>query len=122
MSGETTNVAGDPPTTVAAIPRRGFMRCISAGGAAILGALVGVPVVGAFISPALPKPKTDTWIKVADDTALLDIGVPIRVDLVQTQDDAWVESRALISVWLYTEGGAGRAPGACVPPASAVPL
>ena len=104
MSGDQSNVAGDPPAPTA-IPRRGFMRWISAGGAAILGALVGIPVVGAFISPALQKPKTDTWIKVADDTALLDIGVPIRVDLVQTQDDAWVESRALISVWLYTEDG-----------------
>ena len=97
-------VAGDQPAS-AVLARRSFMRWISAGGAAILGVLVGVPVVGAFISPTLQKPKADTWIKVADDTALLDIGVPIRVDFVQTQDDAWVESRALISVWLYTEDG-----------------
>jgi Rieske Fe-S protein len=81
------------------------MRLVSAAGAAILGALVGIPVIGAFISPALQKPKVDSWIKVAEDTALLDIGVPVRVDFVQTQDDAWVESRALISVWLYTEDG-----------------
>lgn len=87
------------------IERRGFMRAISAAGAAILGALVGFPVIRAFVSPALQKPKGDAWIKVADDTALLDIGVPIRVDLVQTQDDAWVESRGVISVWLYTEDG-----------------
>jgi menaquinol-cytochrome c reductase iron-sulfur subunit len=90
------------PTVIA---RRGFMRVISGAGAAILAALVGVPVIGAFVSPALPKPKVDAWIKVADDTALLDIGVPVRVDFVQTQDDAWVESRALLSVWLYTEDG-----------------
>ena len=81
------------------------MRIVSAAGAAILTALVGVPIVGAFISPTLQKPKGDNWIKVADDTALLDIGVPIRVDFVQTQDDAWIESRALLSVWLYTEDG-----------------
>jgi Rieske Fe-S protein len=87
------------------IPRRGFMRHISGIGAAILAALVGVPVIGAFVSPALEKPKVDNWIKAADDTALLDIGVPIRVDFVQTQDDAWIESRALLSVWLYTEDG-----------------
>jgi Rieske Fe-S protein len=102
----------DAPTPVAPVsgiaprlPRRGFMRAISGAGAAVLAALVGVPVIGAFISPALEKKKPENWIKVADDTALLDIGVPIRVDLVQTQDDAWVESRALISVWLYTEDG-----------------
>jgi menaquinol-cytochrome c reductase iron-sulfur subunit len=87
------------------IPRRDFMRWISAGGAAILSALVGVPVVGAFISPALQKPKKQDWIKVADDIALIDVGVPVRVDFVQSQDDAWVENRALMSVWLYTENG-----------------
>ena len=81
------------------------MRWISAGGATMLAALVGVPVLGAFISPVLQKPKADNWIKVADDTALLDIGVPVRVDFVQSQDDAWIESRAVLSVWLYTEDG-----------------
>jgi Rieske Fe-S protein len=81
------------------------MRIVSGAGGVILAALVGIPVVGAFISPALQKPKVDNWIKVADDTAVLDIGVPIRVDFVQTQDDAWIESRALLSVWLYTEDG-----------------
>ena len=103
MSSDQGPAAADPPPPHMA--RRGFMRWISAAGAAILTALVGVPVISAFVSPALPKPKVDTWIKVADDTALLDIGVPIRVDFVQTQDDAWVESRALLGVWLYTEDG-----------------
>lgn len=87
------------------LARRGFLQWISALGGATIAALVGVPLVRALISPALAKPKAEPWIKVADDTALLDIGTPIRVDLVQTQDDAWVESRALISVWLYTEDG-----------------
>ena len=81
------------------------MQTLSVAGGAIIGALVGIPVIGALISPALSKPKAETWIKVADDTALLDIGTPIRVDFVQTQDDAWVESRAMISVWLYTDDG-----------------
>ena len=87
------------------VPRRSFLQSVSALGATIIAALVGTPVIRAFVSPALAKPKADAWIKVADDTALLDIGTPIRIDLVQTQDDAWVESRALISVWLYTEDG-----------------
>jgi menaquinol-cytochrome c reductase iron-sulfur subunit len=88
-----------------AIERRGFMRVISAAGATVITALVGVPVLGSFISPALQKKKAKDWIKVADDTATLDIGVPIRVDFVESQDDAWIESRALMSVWLYTEDG-----------------
>src|SRR5579862_2280759 len=98
-----SHTGGDPPP--GSIERRGFMRVVSGVGGAILAALVGVPVVGAFVSPALAKPKTDSWIKVAEDTATLDIGVPIRVDFVQTQDDAWIESRALLSVWLYTDDG-----------------
>lgn len=104
LATDRVSTAGDQSAPTV-IPRRGFMRWISVAGGAILAALVGVPVVGAFISPALQKPKADTWLKVADDTALLDIGVPVRVDLVQSQDDAWVESRALITVWLYTEDG-----------------
>jgi Rieske Fe-S protein len=87
------------------IERRSFMRIISGAGAAVIGVLVGVPVLGSFISPVLQKKKTEDWIKVADDTATLDIGVPIRVDFVVSQDDAWIESRALMSVWLYTEDG-----------------
>ena len=87
------------------IPRRGFMGIVSGASAAIVTALIGVPVIGAFVSPVLRQQRTDNWVKVADDTALLDIGVPIRVDFVQTQDDAWIESRALMSVWLYTEDG-----------------
>ena len=104
MSGDNMNGASDRDAPQM-IPRRGFMRVISAAGAAILTALVGVPLIGAFISPSLQKPKADSWIKVADDTALIDIGVPVRMDFVQTQDDAWIESRALLSVWLYTEDG-----------------
>lgn len=103
MTEKGTDSAGVESTP--AVPRRGFLRLISAAGGGIIAVLVGIPVIGAFISPALAKAKPDTWIKVADDTALLDIGTPIRVDFVQTQDDAWIESRALISVWLYTDDG-----------------
>ena len=81
------------------------MELVSVTGAAIVTFLVGIPVVGAIVAPALPKKKADNWIKIADDTAVLDIGVPVRVDFVQTQDDAWVESRAVMSVWLFTEDG-----------------
>ena len=85
--------------------RRGFLIKVSVAGAAVSGALVGIPVVGALVSPTLPQPHTDGWVKVADDIALLDVGVPVRVNFVQAQQDAWVESRTLSGVWLYTEDG-----------------
>ncbi len=88
-----------------ALGRRGFLQWISAACAAIIGGAVGIPAVRALISPIAAKPAADNWIKVADDTALLDIGTPIRMDFAQTQNDAWVESRALGSVWLFTEDG-----------------
>jgi Rieske Fe-S protein len=86
--------------------RRRFLRWVSGIGAAISGVLVGIPVIGSFVSPALAKAQPATWIKVAEDIALLDLGVPIRVDFVQNQNDAWVESRTQNAVWLYTEDGA----------------
>jgi menaquinol-cytochrome c reductase iron-sulfur subunit len=87
------------------IERRRFLRWASAFAASVSAALVAVPVLRAFFSPTLEPPPADNWVKVADDTALLDSGVPIRVDFVTTKDDAWVEARAMNSVWLYTEDG-----------------
>jgi menaquinol-cytochrome c reductase iron-sulfur subunit len=31
--------------------------------------------------------------------------MPVKVDFVEAMNDAWVEERALRSVWLYTEDG-----------------
>jgi nitrite reductase/ring-hydroxylating ferredoxin subunit len=88
-----------------AVPRRGFLKRLSALGALLSAAVVTVPVLRAVFAPTFGRVRTDSWVKVADDTALLDIGVPIRVNFVQTVEDAWVESRTLSGVWLYTEDG-----------------
>ena len=85
--------------------RRRFLRWVSGLGATISGVLVGIPVIRSFVSPAMEKPQPATWIKVAEDIALLDIGVPIRVDFLQNQSDAWVETRTQNAVWLYTADG-----------------
>ena len=103
-------LVGETPTdaaTVLEIPvgRRSFLRRISAACATAVAALIGIPAVRALLAPVVAKPLGENWIKVADDTALLDIGTPIRVDFVQNQSDAWVETRAMNSVWLYTEDG-----------------
>lgn len=66
---------------------------------------MSVPLLRAIFSPAGRVKSGENWVKVADDTALLDIGVPVRVNFVQTVEDAWVESRTLSGVWLYTEDG-----------------
>jgi quinol---cytochrome c reductase iron-sulfur subunit, bacillus type len=101
---EDATPAVDNATTIT-VGRRGFLQMSSAIAAAVTAGIVGIPVVRAVASPALAKPIADNWVKVADDIAVLDIGVPIRVDFVQTQDDAWITNRALNGVWLYTEDG-----------------
>jgi menaquinol-cytochrome c reductase iron-sulfur subunit len=105
-----TPLVGEIPTDEAnviemPVGRRSFLRGISAACATVVAAIVGIPAVRALLAPVVAKPLADNWIKVADDTALLDIGTPVRVDFVQNQSDAWIEGRAMNSVWLFTEDG-----------------
>ena len=96
-----------PAVTAAAAAqtgRRRFLRIASALSAAVMGLLVGVPSVRAFFSPALRRPPKKDWIKVAQADQL-DIGKPVKVDFTESVNDAWVETRALRTVWLRTEDG-----------------
>lgn len=95
----------DEPVDADQVGRRGFLRWLSGIGAAVSAVVVGFPAVRAFVSPLLPTPRKDNWIKVADDTALIDVGVPVRVNFVQSSVDAWLESRTLNGVWLFTDDG-----------------
>lgn len=98
--------SADASDTVAPqFARRRFLQIISGIGAGISAVLIGVPVVRAFITPALTAPPKDDWLKVTDDIALLDVGTPIRLNVVVTEQDAWIESRAVKTVWLFTEDG-----------------
>lgn len=90
-----------PPSTT----RRRFLRWLSGLGAAMSAGLVGYPALRAFFWPTSAAPGTEHWVKVVDDVALLDIGAPVRIDFVEFVSDAWVETRVLNSVWIYTEDG-----------------
>ena len=96
----TVSSTADAP----APPRRTFFRWASAIGAAISAALLGVPALAAFVTPAFRRPRTREWLKVAEADQV-EIGVPVKADFVEEASDAWLESRALRSVWLYTEDG-----------------
>lgn len=91
--------------TLPPVERRTFLQWLAGVGALVSAGIVGMPILRAFASPALAAAPAENWVKVADDIALLDIGTPLRLDFVQTEEDAWVQSRALNSVWLYTEDG-----------------
>ena len=85
------------------LQRRRFLRWLSALGAALSAIVVGAPSLAAFFAPATRKPVAKGWTKVANDVNTLDVDTPIKVDFVEPVNDAWVESRALRTVWLYTE-------------------
>lgn len=94
-----------PEQTPPSSARRRFLRWMSGIGATISAGLVGYPALRAFLWPIRQSPPTDHWVKVVDDVALLDIGTPVRIDFVEFASDAWVETRVLNSVWVYTEDG-----------------
>lgn len=87
------------------VARRRFLQIVSGIGATISAAVIGFPVIRAFVSPTLASPVKDDWIKVTDDTALLDVGVPVRLSVVVSEQDAWIESRMVKTVWLFSEDG-----------------
>lgn len=77
---------------------------MSAIGALLSGAIIGVPSLVAFFTPGFARPRQRKWLRIAEADKI-DIGAPVKVDFVEEANDAWVESRALRTVWLYTEDG-----------------
>jgi menaquinol-cytochrome c reductase iron-sulfur subunit len=107
-NGDSQHGVGGPdqgPAEAPQLARRRFLKIVSGIGAALSAAFIGFPVVRAFVSPTLAVPPKDDWIKVTDDTALLDVGVPTRLSFVVSEQDAWVESRMVKGVWLFSEDG-----------------
>jgi quinol---cytochrome c reductase iron-sulfur subunit, bacillus type len=84
--------------------RRLFLQWLTLVGSFLSTALVGVPSLRAFLSPAFRKPEPKRWIKLGE-VSQIEQGVPIRFDFAETVNDAWVETRALRGVWIYTEDG-----------------
>lgn len=85
-----------------ALARRTFLRVMTALGSLISGALVGVPSARAFLSPAFRAPEPERWIKIGE-VDQIEQGVPTRFDFAENVRDAWVETRAMRGVWIYTD-------------------
>jgi Rieske Fe-S protein len=85
--------------------RRRFLKwatAVSAFGAAVLA---GLPSLRAFLSPTSKRPEGKRWVKLGE-ADLFDLGLPpTKVDFSETVNDAWVENRALRTVWVYTQDG-----------------
>ncbi len=82
--------------------RRRFFRWATGVGAALSGALVGWPSLRAFLAPLARREKRTNWIALGEADQI-EPGVPTRVDFSEDVNDAWVETRTLRGVWIYTD-------------------
>ena len=84
--------------------RRSFLRLVSFVAGTSTALLAGIPALRAFMSPMLRGRRERTWIKLGD-AAEFETGIPNKKDFAQTMKDAWVETRSMVSVWVYTPDG-----------------
>jgi len=95
---ETAPGAG--PTT----GRRTFLKWATAVGGFFSAVLAGFPAVRAFFSPTFRHKRSEKWIRLGE-VDQFDPILPTKVDFVDTVNDAWVETRRLRNVWIFTEDG-----------------
>lgn len=86
------------------VERRAFLRWATAIGGVFSALLAGVPAARAFLSPAFRRNREEKWIRLGE-AEQFEPDVPNKVDFVDAVRDAWVETRRLRSVWIYTEDG-----------------
>lgn len=90
----------DPVTPGFSTPigtRRSLFRWLTAAAAGLIGAGLGIPLIGYVISPAL-KRRAQPWVDVGsvDD---LQVGAPTQLDYVATVRDGWMETKVQKAVW-----------------------
>jgi menaquinol-cytochrome c reductase iron-sulfur subunit len=85
-----------------AITRRLFFRWATGISSLLSTALVGLPSLRAFLAPLTRKEKRTNWIKLGE-VDQIEAGTPTRFDFAESVNDAWVETRALRGVWIYTD-------------------
>ena len=90
--------------TAARRGRRAFLRIASVVAGTGSALLAGIPALTAFVSPLFRAKRVGTWVKLGDVGAF-ETGTPNKKDFSQTVQDAWVESRSMLSVWVYTDDG-----------------
>ena len=84
--------------------RRQFLGYTVGAIGGIITAVIGIPVVGYVISPALAKKSAEDWVALGQ---LKDFpkGVPTRVEFSAFKKDGWVTEKVQRAVWVYTDDG-----------------
>jgi Rieske Fe-S protein len=80
------------------LERRDFVKVVLAFLGSIMAAVIGLPVVGYLISPAIKKYSSDSWISVGKLEAY-QIGVPTLFNFSRTKVNGW--ERTVSSYGVY---------------------
>lgn len=86
-----------------AVSRRNFLRFGVGAIAALIGAALGVPLVGYAVSPALRKAPTD-WVEVGP-VDNFSRGIPQKAEYALLKRDGWVEETVKKAVWVLNKDG-----------------
>ncbi len=89
---------------VMSVGRRAFLKWATVVGGFLSALLAGVPAARAFLSPAFRHKRSEKWVRLGE-VDQFDPDVPTKVDFVDSANDAWVETRRLRNVWIYTADG-----------------
>jgi menaquinol-cytochrome c reductase iron-sulfur subunit len=84
--------------------RRAFLKVVAGVAAALAGLLAAVPSLISFTSPVFGRRSAQGWVRLGA-VDRFEPQLPTKVDFPQTVTDAWVESRTVRTVWIYTEDG-----------------
>jgi menaquinol-cytochrome c reductase iron-sulfur subunit len=81
--------------------RREFLAQIIGACAAFMAALLGIPLIGALVAPAL-KSQEASWLTLGSATSF-QMGVPTSVSVSVTQTDGWIQTTQVRSVWVVRQ-------------------
>lgn len=77
--------------------RRRFFHWLTVAAAGVVGMGLGVPLIGALVSPAFSRRRRE-WVDVGS-VEDLPIGRPTQLDHVTTIRDGWMETKSQKAVW-----------------------
>jgi Rieske Fe-S protein len=84
-----------------AAERRGFLKLLAGGLAAVAAAIATVPVLGSVVTPLLKPKGDDGGLLRAAALSELQVGVPKRAELIATVVDGWTRAVGVVgAVWL----------------------
>ena len=84
------------------LSRRGFIMSVMTFAGSIMGVVVGLPVIGYLISPALNVTKSDAWVP-AGKLDSYPVGVPTPFSFTRTKVNGWEKTVNSISVFVLRD-------------------